>query len=425
MIRAAREAGLAAARTRGRRKRQDVVVLGGGFAGVAALRSLPPRFRVTLVDERDAFEFLPNIHELISGLKTPELLRLPLAPLARRARARFVHARVEEIDPERRRVVLTDGRSLPYDALIFALGGVNAAHGVAGVERFAWPFKSVDQVARIAARLDELAGEAGEPQPVVVVGGGLEGVEALGEILRRDPEGKAFLPTLIEAGPRLLPGAPAGVARSIARHAEQRGVVVRTGVPVSALGAEQVVLASGARLPSRCTIWTGGPAPSPVLAASGLAAPGRWCDASETLAHPLHPEIFVCGDAAELPKPLPRQGYHALDMGSQAARNAARWLAGAKPEPFRAQEKPALIAFGDLDTYLVWGRFALASPLLAGTKEAVYELLMARLDDRPPVPRARDAVRRLLEAGRGLVWPGLISPAALLRAGRFEVLGSR
>jgi hypothetical protein len=83
------------------------------------------------------------------------------------------------------------------------------------------------------------------------------------------------------------------------------------------------------------------------------------------------------------------------------------------------------VTFGDLDTYLVWGRLALASPLLAGTKEAIYELLMARLDDRPPVPRARDAVRRLLEAGRGLVWPGLASPAALLRAGRFEVLGSR
>jgi len=405
--------------------RAEVIVLGGGFAGLAALRSLPPRFRTTLVDERSAFEFLPNIHELISGLKTPELLRLPLAPLVKRARARFVRARVVEIDPERRRVQLANGRSLSYDALVFALGGVNATRGVVGVEAFSWPFKSVDHVARIAERLDALAAEGGEPQPVVVVGGGLEGVEALGEILRRDPEGRAFQPTLIEAGPRLLPEAPAGVARSVARHAEQRGATLRTGVPVSALRAEQVVLASGARLPSRCTIWTGGPSPSPVLAASGLAAPGRWCEVRETLAHPQHPEIFVCGDAAELPKPTVKQGYHALDMGTHAARNIARLLSNAKPEPFRVQEKPALVAFGDLATYLVWGRFAVASPLLAGTKEAVYELLMARLDDRPPVPRARDAVRRFLEAGRGLVWPGLASPAALLRAGRFEVLGAR
>jgi NADH dehydrogenase len=402
-----------------------VVVLGGGFAGLAALRSLPPRFRITLVDERGAFEFLPNVHELISGLKTPDLLRLPLASLARRARARFVRARVEEIDPEGREVRLAGGRALRYDALVFALGGVNAARGVAGVERFGWPFKSVDHVAKIARRLDALAGEA-EPQPVVVVGGGLEGVEALGEILRRDPQGLAFRPTLIEAGPRLLPEAPAGVARSIAQRAAERGAVLRTGVPVSALRAEQVVLADGERLPSRCTIWTGGPAPSPVLAASGLAAPGDWCEVERTLAHPRHPEIFVCGDAAELPVPSAKQGYHALDMGTHAARNVARLLSGKKPEPFRAQEKPALVSFGDLATYLVWGRFALASPLLAGTKEAVYEIVMARLDDRPPVPRARDAVRRLLEAGRGLVWPGLVSPAALLRAaGRFEVLGAR
>jgi NADH dehydrogenase FAD-containing subunit len=83
---------------RGRAAKQsgsaEVVVLGGGFAGLAALRSLPPRFRTTLVDERPTFEFLPNIHELISGLKSPELLRLPLRPLVRRAKARFVQGRV-------------------------------------------------------------------------------------------------------------------------------------------------------------------------------------------------------------------------------------------------------------------------------------------------------------------------------------------
>jgi NADH dehydrogenase len=302
---------------------------------------------------------------------------------------------------------------------------VNAARGVAGVERFALPFKCVDDVVRIAARLDALAGEAGEPQPIVVVGGGLEGVEALGEILRRDPEGRDFRPTLVEAGPRILGEAPAGVARSVLRHAERRRVSILTGVPVSAVAREQVVLANGVRLPSRCTIWTGGPAPSPVLAASGLAAPGQWCSVRETLAHPTHPELVVCGDAAELPRPVAKQAYHALDMGAQAAHNVVRQLGGEKLERFRAQEKPALVAFGDLDTYLVWGRFAVASPLLAGTKEAVYELVMARLDDRPPVLRARNAVRRVLNAGRGLVWPGIASPAALLRAGRFEVLGLR
>jgi NADH dehydrogenase len=412
---------------RGRAKRRDgraeVVVLGGGFAGLAALRALPPRFRTTLVDMRPAFEFLPNLHELISGLKTRDGLQLPLRPLAMRAGARFLRARVVEIDPEARRVHFEKGRALRYDALIFALGGVNAAHGVAGVERFALPFKSVDDAARIAARLDELERSADGPQPVVVVGGGLEGVEVLGEILRRDPEGRAFRPTLVEAGPRLLAEAPAGVARSVRRHAEEGGVTILAGEPVAAVARARVVLANGTRLPSRCTIWTGGPAPSPVIAASGLAAPGAWCAVRETLAHPRHPEIFVCGDAAALRRPVAKQGYHALDMGAHAAHGVVRHLSGASPAPFRAQEKPTLISFGDLDTYLVWGRLAVASPLLAASKEAVYEIVMARLDDRPPLPRARAAVRRVLRAGRGLAWPGLASPAALLRAGRVEVLG--
>jgi NADH dehydrogenase len=403
--------------------RPEVVVLGGGFAGLAALRSLPPRYRTTLVDARPAFEFLPNLHELLSGRKSPGDLRLPLRPLAARAGARFLRARVVEIDPVARRVHLAQGRALAYDALVFALGGVNATHGVAGVERFALPFKSVDAAAQIEARLDALARAAGGPHPVVVVGGGIEGVEVLGEILRRDPEGRAFRPTLVEAAPRLLAEAPPGVARAVVRRAGERGVTVLTGEAVAAVARERVVLANGERLVSRCTIWTGGPAPSPVLAASGLAAPGAWCAVRETLAHPRHPEIFVCGDAAVLQRPVAKQGYHALDMGAHAARAVARQLAGARPAPFRPQEKPTLISFGDLDTYLVWGRFAVASPLLAASKEAVYEIVMARLDDRPPLPRARAAVRRVLRAGRGLAWPGLASPAALLRAGRVEVLG--
>ncbi|MEL7210386.1 MAG: FAD-dependent oxidoreductase, partial [Actinomycetota bacterium] len=166
--------------------RPRVVILGGGFAGFAAAKGLDAdRFHVELVDRRSALEFLPNIHELLSGVKTPDLLRLPLEPALSELGHRFTQDAVTSIDPAERTVTLEQGGDpLGYDALVVALGGVDNTRGVAGVVSHAHSFKSVDDCARIGERLAEL--DAGDgPARIVIIGGGLEGVEALGEILRR------------------------------------------------------------------------------------------------------------------------------------------------------------------------------------------------------------------------------------------------
>jgi NADH dehydrogenase len=166
-------------------ERARVVILGGGFAGLsAALELRPDRHEVTLIDRNRWFEFLPNIHELLSGVKTPELLRLPLDRTLKRAGHRFVRDTVTGIDTEKRTVSTRRRDAIGYDALIVAFGGVDATRGVPGVAEHAMPFKSVDQCHRIGKRLARLA-ERRKPAQVVIVGGGLEGVEALGEI--RDP----------------------------------------------------------------------------------------------------------------------------------------------------------------------------------------------------------------------------------------------
>ena len=130
-----------------------VVILGGGFAGLAAAAELPATCRVTLVDRTRHFEFLPNIHELVSGVKTPRLLRLPRDRIVRGAGHHLVRAGVEGIDLAGRRVHVEGRRPLPYDALVVALGGVNATRGVPGVDAHALPFKSVDECSRIDTRL--------------------------------------------------------------------------------------------------------------------------------------------------------------------------------------------------------------------------------------------------------------------------------
>ncbi len=399
-----------------RQRRSRIVILGGGFGGLsAALRLSSRRHRVILVDQRPCFEFLPNIHELLSGVKTPDLLRLPLGPSLRAAGHRFVRDTVTAIDPSARSVSLRGRRSdLRYDALIVALGGVDATRGVTGVVENAYAFKSVDQCARIGRRLEELA-RADAPARVVVVGGGLEGIEALGEILRRYRSVGALHVTLVEARDRLLPEAPRALEGMLRRLCAPYPVRFEMRAPVERVEASQVVLADGRRLPSELTIWTGGPAPPELLAASGLAPRRAWAPVRASLQSDAHPEVFVAGDAAALPVPLPKQGYHAIDMGVCAARNAERWLAGQSLERYRPSGKPTLISFGDLSCFLVAGERVVAGAALGAGKEAVFELVMAQLDPQPLCRRLNGVLRRGVFAASELGWPTLSSPDALAR----------
>jgi NADH dehydrogenase len=142
----------------------------------------------------------------------------------------------------------------------------------------------------------------------------------------------------------------------------------------------------------------------------------------DTLQSVDYDEIFVAGDAAELGAPISKQGYHALDMGRCAARNAAALLGSRPLERYRPAEKPMLVSFGDLDCFLVAGPVVLASPALGAAKEAVFELVMAQLDGRDWSVSLPDAGARLRAAAQRIAWPALSSPASLLRHARWAVL---
>jgi NADH dehydrogenase len=240
----------------------------------------------------------------------------------------------------------------------------------------------------------------------VVVGGGLEGIEGLGEILRGERQRRSLDVTVVEAGPRLLPDMPAALDARVRAHCAAFDVRLLTRTRVTAVTPRRVRLDSGELLRSDLTFWTGGSAPPRLLRASGLAARARqWAEVTAALQSRRHANVFVIGDAAALPKPLPKQAYHALDMGKCAAENVARWLGDRPLRRFRPAPKPTLVAFGDLDTFLVAGRRVLASPALAAAKESVYQLTMAQLD--PPLAPAtlRAAATRLRRGARLFAHP--------------------
>ncbi len=161
-----------------------IVVIGANFAGLTTANHLSRNFSVTVIDSRQQFEFLPNIHELLSGVKKPGSLRIDRKRLIGRAGHRFIKDTVTTIDPAKKKVYTSGRKRMPYDICVVAVGGVNNTSGIAGTAKFSLPFKSVEDCQNIFRKLKSLT-QSKHRVPVVIVGGGLEGVEALGEILRQ------------------------------------------------------------------------------------------------------------------------------------------------------------------------------------------------------------------------------------------------
>jgi NADH dehydrogenase len=131
---------------------------------------------------------------------------------------------------------------------------------------------------------------------------------------------------------------------------------------------------------------------------------------------------FVAGDGAGCPGGLAKQADQALDMGAHAAANVQRQLRGERPTAFRPAPKPMLVSFGDLTTFLVAGNLVIAAPALAAGKEAVFQIVMTRLEGADRLEAVAHAGARLCGAARQLLWPVVSSPRAWLGQARLDVL---
>ncbi len=362
--------------------RPRVAVVGANFGGLRAAQELGSEFDVTVFDPSPWFEWLPNIHELVSRAKRPADLRLPRKRLIAAAGHRFVRDAVVAIDAKRGTLTTAGGTVQAFDFCIVAAGGVNATYGVPGVERYAMPFRSVEQCDAIGRRLAALM-KGHKPRSIVIAGGGFAGVEALGEILRRYRTRDNLTLHIVEAGPALMPGASPKIDAAVRKHVRTCDVRIHTGSPVAAITPTGLRLQDGKRLRSDLTIWTGGGVAPPLLHAARLAPKAlQWAPVDATLRSRRHHNVFVIGDAAALPVALPKQAFHALEMGECAAANVRRAAAGRALRRYRPSRTPLLLAFGDLDTFLMAGRSVVANPALAAGKEAVYQVTMAQID--PP-----------------------------------------
>ncbi|WP_194816517.1 NAD(P)/FAD-dependent oxidoreductase [Nocardia sp. XZ_19_385] len=301
----------------------DVVVIGGGYAGVMAANRLTQRddVTVTLINPRATFVERIRLHQLVSGTHSA------VAEYSKvlNERVRLVVDTVTRIDAAGRSVTLQDGGTLGYDYLVYAVGSGTADPGVPGAAEFAYPLGSFEQAERLRTALDAAPAQAA----VTVVGAGPSGIETAAELAE---QGRTV--TLVcggVLGPYLHPRG----RRTIAKRMAKLGVTVLEGGGAKVTGVTRaaVRLADGRELPSAVTIWTAGFGVPDLAQRSGLStdAAGR-LRTDETLTSIDDERIIAAGDSAA-PSDLPfRMGCQsAVQTGPQAAETVLSRIAGDEP----------------------------------------------------------------------------------------------
>jgi NADH dehydrogenase len=340
-----------------------VVVLGGGFGGVATARHLERVLRghvdveITLVSRENFFVITPLLFEACSGRLELRHCAQPIRAALRRAR--FVEATVERVDVERQivRAVAAGGvpHDLPYDQLVVALGASTNEQLIPGSSH-AFTFKTMADALVLRNHLIEQferADAASEPAArracltVVVIGGGLVGIELLGELSAFADDVLRFYPRLrrdeirfllFEAGARLLPEIDAELAAVAARVLRRRGADLRVSTPVQAIEAGRVRAANEV-IDASTIVLAAGIVPSVVAAAIPVVHDQRGRIAVDgTMRSRSHANVWALGDCAAIPgpdgRPYPALAQHTVREARHLARNIQAAIESRATTPF-------------------------------------------------------------------------------------------
>lgn len=350
---------------------QNVVIVGGGFAGLQAARRLGDArgLQVTLLDRYNHHVFQPLLYQVAMAELSPADIAVPLrSVLSRYSNVRIYQSNVDSVDLQTRQVNAGFG-TLPYDFLLLACGASHTYFGHDDWEPWAPGLKTVEQAREIRRRVlqaYEAAEYTRDPEmrhrllTFVIVGGGATGVELAGAIaemarftLARDfrnirPELTRVV--LVEAGPRLLPALPPTLSAYAARALSELGVQVRTGTAVTQVTATGVELGAQQIL-AGTVLWAAGVAAAPLGGTLGAVTDrqGRII-VNADLSLPGHPEVFVAGDLAHFAhqtgEALPGIAAVAKQQGRHVAETILAEQTGRARRPFRYRDMGQLATIG-------------------------------------------------------------------------------
>jgi NADH:quinone reductase (non-electrogenic) len=370
-------------------RRKRIVIVGAGFAGIAAARALKRcDADVVLIDRRNHYIFQPLLYQVATAVLAPSEIAAPIRQLAEKQKnLRVMLAEVTGINLKSRSVdVSYPGvgiRKIPFDCLVIATGMRPSYFGHDEFAKYAPGLKSLGDAETIRAKIlsayesADIADDENErarQMTFILVGAGPTGVELAasmaqlaavtlrGQFRRIDPAKSSII--LIEGGKRILPTFAESLAKKAARRLEKLGVTITTGVKVEKVD-ENGVVADGRRIPSATVLWTAGVAASPIVKLLGAKTDraGRVL-VSPFMNAPGVPSVFVVGDATSVVsdgRPVPGVAQAAIQQGHYVGRLISRQLKGREPKrPFRYFDKGNMAVVGKNFAVLESGRLRMS-----------------------------------------------------------------
>ena len=366
-----------------------IVIVGGGFGGLAAARALRNApAEVIVIDRTNHHLFQPLLYQVATSVLTPGQIASPIRGiLGKQRNTTVILGEVTGVDKDQKYVLVRDadreGVRLPYDYLILATGVTHSYFGHNEFEQFAPGLKSLADAVAIRNKILQAFEQAeAEEDPsrhrelltFVLVGAGPTGVEMAGaiaimvrstlktEFRRIDPAAARIV--LVDMASRVLPPFSEELSSAAKQRLESLGVEIRLGHSVDQIDADGVVVA-GERIASKTVIWTAGVSPSPAGKWLGVQTDraGR-VRVEKDLTIPDHPEIFVVGDTASLDqngKPLPGVAQVAMQQGRYAGKLIQGRLRGRPDQqPFSYFDKGSMAVVGKGFAVLQAGKIQLS-----------------------------------------------------------------
>ena len=356
-----------------------VIIVGGGFAGLALVRRLAKArrrgrldVRVTLIDRRNHHTFQPLLYQVATaGLQTQDV-GISLRAILRHQDVEIRLGEVTGVDTVGHVVTLADGARLSYDHLVIAAGAITEDFGVPGVAEHAFGLKSLAEATmlrnQLLRRFEEASraladGPADEDGTLsfVIAGGGPTGVELAGAlaelvdlVVRRDHPsldiGRVRI-VLVEARDALLGGFSARSSRAALDGLQERGVDVRLEVGIASVTADHVTLTDGETIPARLVIWAAGVGASPIATLLGVTlGRGRRIPVDKHLRVVGIDDVFAVGDIAASEgadgQLLPQVAPVAIQHAGHVAQVLADAAKGRTTPAFRYRDKGSMATIG-------------------------------------------------------------------------------